>query len=622
MQLELLAPAKNKDIGIAAIDCGADALYIAGPAFGAREAASNTFEEIKELIRYAHRFNVKVYLVINTIIYDSELEEAQNHIIQGYKIGCDAIIIQDLGILNMELPPIDLYASTQTNIRTPEQAKFLKSLGFKRLILARELSLKQIKEIREATLDNCINKGESNSSCELETFVHGALCVSYSGQCYLSCHLSGRSANRGCCIQACRSKYDLIDSTGRILKKDAPLLSLKDFSLEKHISELVDAGVSSFKIEGRLKNISYVRNITKHYRETIDRLGYSKSSYGRIEGGFSPNIEQTFNRGYTTYFLSGKRGKWNSGESAKSKGETIGEISIVQHISKFESRFTYRGKELSNGDGILIITPKGESIGTRVDKVENGLVSIKNDVRVVRGSKIYRNFNIKFEAEVENNPPKRFLEVTVTICASPTKVEVYGECEDGTKVQYCLSSGEEGPFQAASNRELILQSFKKQIEKNSGIFKFKLVNIIGTDKFVPFISISSINSIRRELASLLGKEFDKKEEAFLISRNERLKEMAKRDLKGVIPPMQTTKLNCSNHLSKELYSSIGIHTNNAFELDMDNSDEYAELMRTKYCLRYELGLCGRKISEPWYLVNNGKRLQLKFDCKKCEMVVL
>ena len=309
IELELLAPAKNKSIGIAAIDCGADAVYIAGPRFGAREAAGNTLADIAELVDYAHKFGAKVYMVVNTILYEDELQQARETIIEAHKIGCDAIIVQDLAIMEMDLPPIELFASTQTNIRTPQQARFLESLGFSRLILARELSLEQIAAIKEAT------------NVPLESFIHGALCVSYSGQCYLSQKITGRSANRGGCAQACRTNYTLADSTGREVKdasgnplaKDIPVLSLKDFNLSGYIPQLVEAGITSFKIEGRLKNESYIRNTVLLYRRKIDEFlknnsRYKRASYGYCHGGFTPNPSATFNRDYTTLFIDGRRG--------------------------------------------------------------------------------------------------------------------------------------------------------------------------------------------------------------------------------------------------------------------------------------------------------------------------
>ena len=287
--LELLAPAKNKDIGIAAIDCGADAVYIAGPSFGAREAAGNSFDDIAELTGYAHKFGVKVFLTLNTLIYEHELEAARQTVSQAAEAGCDALIVQDLGLLRMSIPPIELHASTQCNIR-------------KRLVLARELSLEQIREISEAV-----------PGCGIECFVHGALCVSYSGQCYLSQYLTGRSANRGCCIQACRSRYDLLDTDGRNILKDKSILSLKDFSLQDRLEHLAEAGATSFKIEGRLKNISYVRNIVRSYSDTLDALvkssqgKYVRSSWGSPTGGFTPHPEATFNSVVLGRLLQGYR---------------------------------------------------------------------------------------------------------------------------------------------------------------------------------------------------------------------------------------------------------------------------------------------------------------------------
>ena len=310
-----MAPARNKDIGIAAIDCGADAVYIAGPAFGAREAAGNSFQDIAALTSYAHRFGAKIYLTLNTILYEHELEKAREHIFRAVEAGCDALIIQDLGILKMSIPPIELHASTQCNIRTVEQARFLESLGFRKLVLARELSTEQIKDIAGAV------------SCDIECFIHGAVCVSYSGQCWLSQYLAGRSANRGCCIQACRSRYDVLDQQGRMLLHNKPVLSLKDLSLHDRISQMVEAGATSFKIEGRLKNISYVRNIVRMYSGIMDDIiaageGHlCRSSWGSPHGGFTPLPSATFSRGSTRYFADGNRDRWCSSDYAKSVGE-------------------------------------------------------------------------------------------------------------------------------------------------------------------------------------------------------------------------------------------------------------------------------------------------------------
>ena len=331
-QLELLAPARDAEIGIAAIDCGADAVYIAGPQFGARQAAGNDISQIRRLCDHAHKYGARIFVALNTILYDDELEAAYKQMLAVQEAGADALIIQDMAILELarngignirEDFRIPLHASTQCAIRTPEHARFLESLGFSRLILERELSLEQIRAIRDAV------------SCELEFFVHGALCVCYSGQCYLSEHIAGRSANRGACIQACRSRYDLVDASGKVLVRDKALLSLKDYNLRERLADLAEAGITSFKIEGRLKNESYVRNIVRYHSMALDALAarhpdlYERGSFGKIRGGFVPDPYKTFNRGYTELYLDGKRGKWAAMDAAKSMGEEIGTVTGI-----------------------------------------------------------------------------------------------------------------------------------------------------------------------------------------------------------------------------------------------------------------------------------------------------
>lgn len=613
-KLELLAPAKNKDIGIAAIDCGADAVYIAGPAFGAREAASNTFSQIKELVSYARPFRVRVYMVLNTILFDHELKKAEEYIWEAYHSGCNAIIIQDLGILKMNLPPIDLYASTQTNIRTPEQAHFLESLGFKRLILARELSLSQIKAIRKVT------------SCELEAFVHGALCVSYSGQCHLSQHLAGRSANRGNCIQACRSKYDLIDNKGTVLKKDNAILSIKDFCLAGHIKELAEVGITSFKIEGRLKNATYVKNIVKYYREAIDNLNsdssgveFSRPSLGNSHGGFTPNPEYSFNRGYTTYFLTGKRRQWQSKESTKSIGEYIGKISKVLSNNKEGACFEYKSskeKTVSNGDGLFLIPPSGNSFGMRADIAVGPKINTKYAPELSIGTELYRNSNLHFEKEVENNAPRRLIPVRIRFSYLNSTIEVEATTPNGINAIHHIETTD-----IATNSELAIKNIWNQMSKTTGIFQFEIGGI--EMKKIPFVPLSTLNSIRRSLAEAL---FIKMNES---SPRQETKPTQSRvivtDPNDIIPPKQVTNLNCSNRLSRSLYEIIGIHPAPAYEL---KADQNVELMRTKYCIKFELGLCPKEksskkaeVNEPLFLVNQKKKFRLVFDCKNCEMVI-
>lgn len=636
IELELLAPAKNKSIGIAAINCGADAVYIAGPKFGAREAAGNSISDIAELVEHAHKFGAKVYMVVNTILYEHELQQARETIIDAHRIGCDAIIVQDLAILGMDLPPIELFASTQTNIRTPQQAAFLESLGFSRLILARELSLEQISAIREAT------------TVPLESFIHGALCVSYSGQCYLSQKVAGRSANRGCCAQACRSNYTLVDSSGKEVKlpdgtplaKESPILSLKDFNLSSHIPQLVKAGITSFKIEGRLKNESYIKNVVLLYRRRIDEFlaanpAYCRTSYGNCTGGFTPNPAATFNRDYTTLFIDGKRGKWRSSDGAKYLGEFVGIITGTGTNKYGQLHFTYKGSSgnvVNNGDGLCFVTPHGDILGARANTCNGNMVAITEKLAVPAGSKLYRNYNILFEKEMEKNPPRRCIDVTLYVSSTGNGYLVKGRTADG--IEGTLSIGGKGDI--AQNPALALENIRKQLGKSAGIFNFTVGEIKLEE--VPFLPASQLNGIRRELASLLEKkivsvvgERRKRDARNFIAKKQQGKKLP-------VPKRLTYLANCSNTLSRGLYASLGAEEiAPAYELLPEDG---AELMRTKYCIKYEFGLCPNhkakwgndsnykdnigKISftEPLYLLNGKNRLQLKFDCANCEMLVI
>ncbi len=641
IELELLAPAKNKDIGIAAIDCGADAVYIAGPQFGAREGAGNPISEIAELVSYARKFGVKVYMTVNTILYDNELSEAQKIINEAYGAGVNAIIIQDLGVLELDLPPIPLYASTQTNLRSPEQAKFLESLGFERLILARELSLNQIAAIKEAT------------NTDIETFVHGALCVSYSGQCYLSHKLTGRSANRGACAQACRSLYTLADSNGKILLKDTPVLSLKDFNLSNRIPELVKAGVSSFKIEGRLKNISYIKNIVKLYRQKIDEFlcnnpQYRRASLGEVDGGFTPNPLLTFNRGYTEFFIDSQRGRWQSTDSAKYLGEHIG---IVTKSSKDRNsclHFEYRLNNSSiqpvaNGDGLCFVTPKGEISGARANSCNGLRVSTTEKLNVPERSKIFRNFNILFERELERNSPKRLIPVSLFLRSNNHSTFISAEWgKRNDHKRYSVTLQLDGGLEPASNKDLAVKNLYAQLGKSTGIFQFSL-EAIEKSVVIPFLPIGKINELRRNLAQMVAEEIEHyaKLERKLVETNTleiRKRASEKAGIKTPLGKRPDYRANCSNELSGRVYERRGAEiVKPAFELKEESN---AELMRSKYCIKYELGLCPNhkiraaedkdyvnriekmEICEPLFLLNGKNRLQLKFDCNNCEMVVI
>ena len=566
LTLELLAPAKNKDIGIAAIDCGADAVYIAGPSFGAREAAGNPVEDIAALSEYAHRFGARVYATVNTLLYDEELQTAADLVWDLYKAGVDAILVQDYRLLQQELPPIEVHASTQAVCRTPQQAAALEALGFRRLVLERQLSLDQIRVIREAV------------SCELEFFVHGALCVCYSGECFLSEHLTDRSANRGACIQACRSLYDLEDASGKTLVRNYPLLSLKDLSLAGHIAELAEAGICSFKIEGRLKNESYVRNVVRHYSIALDRFieahpQYRRASAGRITGGFTPNIDATFNRGYTDLFIDGERGKWLSGDNTKSKGEYVGRITALG-----DGWIELDGTAaVSNGDGLCTVSDNGEQTGFRADRCTGRRIEIKSSEGLRTGQEIWRNYNIAFEKQLRSDSPQRLVDVMVDFSAdSITAVSAAGAS---------VTLDIRGDYPPALNIASAVDNIRRQLGKRAGVYSFHVMSVDDTD--VRFYPLSVLNGFRRELAAML----DERMGSIMAATRTAFK-----PTEAPLPPQK-------------------------------RKAEDGVLMRSKYCIRYEFGLCPKQggkpgAREPLFLVNNGRRLKLAFDCKACEMSVL
>ena len=617
-ELELLAPARNIDIGIAAIDCGADAVYIAGPKFGARQAAGNEVEDIKRLCSYAHKFGSRIFITLNTILFDDELEDAAFQITQVQDAGADAIIVQDLAVMEIARQAgitLPLHASTQCAIRTPDQAKFYEDAGFSRLILERELSLEQISEIRKAV------------SCELEFFVHGALCVCYSGQCYMSEAIAGRSANRGACMQACRSLYDLADGQGNILVRNKALLSLKDYNLKNRIKDLADAGISSFKIEGRLKNASYVKNIVRDYSSALDRLvsvsgnKYCRASFGSVTGGFSPNPDKTFNRGYTELFIDGKRGQWSTFDSAKGMGEEIGRVTKLAPAKNKFSIIPLKSIKLNNGDGLSFVSRSSEVIGFRADVCSGMDVKCKSIPELYEGVKLFRNIDTAFEKELENNLPTRVL--TVNLSASIRQntdnrqyiTEISATSEDGRRISISRISEN----QPADNQERMYSSFRQQLEKTSGHYRFILSDLTANDCKLPFMPASALNGIRREIAGKL-------DEYKCISRPlENRTGSFQRSEDRHTPVRISYKSNVSNRLAENSYIQAGAcHIDKAFELEHQKD---AELMRMKYCIKYELGLCPKISSNTHkgidlFLLNNGRRFHLLFDCKNCEMAVL
>lgn len=685
--LELLAPARNADIGIAAIDCGADAVYIAGPAFGARQAAGNSMEDIRRLTEYAHRFGARIFLTLNTILFDNELAEAERLLAEAKAAGVDAIIAQDLAV--WKLTDLPVHASTQCAIRTPEKARLYEGIGASRLVLEREMSLDQIRAIR------------SSVNCELEFFVHGALCVCYSGQCYMSERIAGRSANRGECIQACRSLYDLVDEDGNVLVRNKALLSLKDYNLKDRLKDLAEAGICSFKIEGRLKNISYVRNVVRAYSLALDELVAAnpeklrRVSFGRSEGGFTPDLAKTFNRGYTQLFLDGKRsGNWSSMDAPKSIGEEVGTVvSIAPMRQNFSNgkrpseenititlRMKNPGDRLQNGDGFSFLSKgRGEIVGFRGDVCQGNRITCRNVTGLYPGAKLYRNLSNAFEKELESNLPVRTIPVSVDISvivvpvtstssgteedrspslpkrlSEPTySLKINAVSQDGRSVKLEREAG----HNAAENPERMRGMFATQISKATGIYSFTLrsLEVETPDGSLPFLPASALNAIRRDLAAAL-EEMPCRAIPLLVNQassrtgNAEYPVLEPDVLSQVQDIQETTsngphlsyKANIANHIARKIYMSLGAsRTDDAFEISHRPD---AELMRTKYCIRYELGLCpvhqaGRQhgranhtsgmVNPPipssrktnLYLTNNGKRYHLAFDCANCEMVV-
>ena len=606
-RVELLSPARNSEIGIAAIDCGADSVYIAAPKYGARQQAGNSFEDIQNLCTYAHKFGAKIYLTLNTILYDSELQEAQNYLWKAYEAGIDAVIVQDFALLKMDRPPIPLFASTQTDIRTPEKAALLEKMGFRRLILARELSLKQIKEIRKAT------------SIELETFIHGALCVSCSGQCYLSQYLTGRSANRGECAQACRSNYDLVDENGNVLLKDSPILSLKDLNLSNRLEDLIDAGITSFKIEGRLKNISYVKNIVRKYDLALKDT--PRTSWGRSRCTFTPDADKTFSRGYTEFFLDGKRGDFKSKDSAKGIGEYIGTVTGVKGGGNSLVTLTYNSdKTIHNSDGLCFADKGKVTTGFRANSCSGNSVELfTKEAQIKKGDLIYRNFDAAFEKQLENTPP-RLIDASLDIHLADGHITIAAKTDNFSKTFTFFLQGDH-----AQNPEMAENLIRKQLGKTACHFSFTVNSIEGDDIY--FYRTSALNGIRNELAESLEQYLEEERQrikAKYIAEKKDFYLLKNLAFEAFREGGSSYLRNCSNRLSKEVYTALGLSDiQPSFE---QKPPKDAIQMRCKYCIRDQLGLCKKeklnsKDNRRLFLKNGNNTLSLEFDCSRCEMVV-
>lgn len=597
--IELLAPAKDKKTAFAAIDCGADAVYIGSPRFGARVNASNSLDDIKEVVEYAHMFRVKVYVTINTIMSDDELKEAVELIYQLYDTGVDALIVQDMGLLECKLPPIKLFASTQCHNSTLEKVKFLEKTGFSRVILARELSLDEIREIA------------SNTGVEIETFVHGALCVSYSGQCYMSYAIGGRSANRGECAQPCRKKYSLVDSEGVVVAKDKHLLCLRDLNFSSDIKDLIDTGVSSFKIEGRLKDEDYIKNVVGFYRRKIDEViantEYERSSSGYSVPGFEPDVSKTFNRGYCEYFLHGRNKNITSFDTPKSRGEYAGMVKEV-----FEKYFLFDGSELNNADGICFFDERGELVGTSVNKAEGNKIFPQSMNGIRKGVEVFRNYNHKFSKMLESAKVLRKIEASVRFVEKAQCYELSVVDEDGVRV--VVEAGKN--YDKAMNQELAMNNIIKCLKK-AGDSCFDIKDVMVEVEVYPFIPVSELNELRRGLLKKLEEE---RLATYEVEKSE-----------GVsISPYFERELfydaNIMNEKAKEFYEKRGAICRE-YALEKTGDSEGKILMTTKHCLKFSLGLCSKegkkhRYREPFFLVDShGKRYRLLFECKSCCMKI-
>lgn len=607
MRIELLSPAGNRDIGCAAIDAGADAVYIGADRFGAREAAGNSLEDIAELVQYAHGFGSRVYLALNTLLLEAELAAARDLIWGAYEAGVDALIVQDMAIPMMDLPPIALHASTQTFNLTPERVQFLAGAGFSRIVLERGLTLEGIRAIRRAIPD----------SVELEAFVHGAICVSYSGQCYLGHAVCGRGGNRGGCAQPCRAQYNLLNERGEVLFRDQHLLSVGDLNLSDHLEELIDAGVCSFKIEGRLKEKEYVVNNTAYYHRKLEELGVPRASARSVvTPSFEPNPAKSFSRGFTTYFWDGKQKGVRAAE-ARSIGERIGTVTAVHPDGSFTLTGTEPEVALHNGDGICFFTPAGKLTGTYINRVTGNTITPNRTGEVRAGLEIYRNYDRTFRPTAV-----RKIEAGIHLDLWTQTVTAMDSEEVSATLPF-----DTAPYEAAHNPELAEANIRKAFSKSGDtIFEVVRVEIDTPEETLPFIPAAALNILRRELLSRLHD-----------TRLEQYLRPVAYQRPSIFPTLPTGisqadyRANVANSLAEDFYRRCGTKiTEWAVESSANQTPQEMigrEVMRTGYCLRRELDACPKKGAkmrpdEKWMLENNGMLLELQFDCPNCEMAVV
>ena len=610
--IELLSPARTADIGIEAVRHGADAVYVGGPGFGARAAAGNSVADIERLCRFAHPFGAKVYVTLNTILFDDELKRAEALVKEIYEAGADALIVQDFAYLTMSLPPIALHASTQTDITTPEKAALLEAAGFTRLVVARELSLKEIGEISKTV------------SVPLEAFVHGALCVSYSGRCYASQHCFQRSANRGCCAQFCRLAFDLTDGNGRLLAQNKHLLSLRDMNRSNSLEEMMDAGVTSFKIEGRLKDVNYVKNVTAFYRQRIDEIlsrrsqDFCRASAGRVTCDFTPDVARSFNRGFTDYFLHGSPHRSiASFHTPKAIGPAVAKVKNVAARSLTVS-LQPNTPPLQAGDGLCFLAPDGTFRGFRLNRVENGTTLFPASMPSLQpGTMLHRSLDHAMELTLARPTAERRLALDMTLQATSDGFSLSLTDELGRSVTCSFPH----PHQEArtSQSEAVRRTLSRL---GDTIYEARTIRLLpdGTH----FIPASVLTSWRREAIRSLEEATARSHRAEPAgSPNHEL-------LKQRMPAALPFSANISNAFSREFHLAHGASSvEPALELQRPEKDPLV-LMTCRHCIRRELGLCllrdgekAREAKEPLSLsLPDGRRFPLRFLCKSCEMQVL
>lgn len=602
--IELLAPARDADIAIAAIDHGADAIYMGASHHGARADATNSIEDVRRACDYAHQFGARIYATVNTLIYNDELNEVEGLVHELYRIGVDALIVQDLGLLRLDLPPIALHASTQCDLRTPEKARFLEALGFSQLVMARELTLEEIADIRQAT------------SVPLEAFVHGALCVSYSGRCAISQVLKGRSANRGECAQLCRLPYELVNSQGRVLVEGKHLLSLRDLAQHDRLEQMMAAGVSSFKIEGRLKDIAYVKNVVAYYRRAIDKVidrypdRYCRASNGTVELKFYPALEKSFNRGFTHYFLDKRRPTDGTAmasiDTPKSQGEYLGRaLRCNGNTLAIDTKAT-----LANGDGLSFTDAQGNYAGARVNRViGQGIVLLRERADIARGTHIYRTADKAFNDQLSKPTATRTITVDADLRYLDKTLVLTLADERGNRVTHTMNCDLQAAAKPQSERQIA------ELGKLGGtIYRLHEAHVPGE----VFIPASMLAILRRETVELLDR-------THAICR-----QVERRRPEDKSIPFPTDKLvpgdNVANRLAEQLYRDHGVSDITPALEAGTPATASTPLMHTRYCLRRQLGAClkgknAARLPHDLYLRTGNTLLKITCDCKKCEMLL-